>query len=111
PRFGGRKAPSVRRGWIAGEAGGRQMVEVEVLMARDELDALIDELAAVQQAVESGAGDARDLIEIGTAAAAGETAFLADDRGSLTFAEHLSRRRGLPPPRPDSLLHLTQTDL
>lgn len=111
PRFGGRKAPSVRRGWIAEEVQGRRLVEVEVLMSRDELDALIDEISTVLQAVEQGVGDVGELIRIGTAAAAGESAFLAEDRGSLTLAEHLSRRRGLPPPSPDSLLQQTQADL
>lgn len=111
PRFGGRKAPSVRRGWIAESLGGVRLVEVEVLMSREELDALIEELATVLRAVEQGAGDVNDLIRIGTAAASGETAFLAQDRGHLTFAEHLSRRRGLPPPRPDSLLQQTQADI
>jgi hypothetical protein len=52
-----------------------------------------------------------DLLRIGTAAAAGETAFLAADRGGQTFADHLRRRQGLPPARPDSLLRRTQADL
>ncbi len=111
PRFGGRKAPSVRRGWIAEQIDGERLVNVEVLMTRDELDALIDELATVQRAAESSASELRDLIQIGTAAAVGETAFLAADRGELTFAQHLARRRGLPPPPPDSLLNQNQSDL
>jgi len=111
PRADGRKAPSVRRGWVAESIGGRALVTVEILMSRAELTALIDELSQLQQA---SAGTARDLVEllqIGTAAASGETSFLAADRGSRTFADHLRRRQGLPPPRPGSLLGRSQADL
>jgi hypothetical protein len=111
PRSGGRKAPSVRRGWIAESRDGVPLVTVEILMSRDELDALIGELLAVQQAAAESVGTLADLLQIGTAAASGESAFLTSDRGSLTFAEHLRRRQGLPPPRPDSLLRTTQADL
>jgi hypothetical protein len=111
PRAGGRKAPSVRRGWIAERLGDRAMVRVEVLMSRAELETLIGELLAVQQAAQGTARSREELLRIGTAAAAGETAFLAADRGSLTFAEHLRRRQGLPPARPDSVLRATQADL
>jgi hypothetical protein len=111
PRAGGRKAPSVRRGWIAEMRDGRRLVAVEVLMARDELNVLIDELSQLQQAAQGTARDLSDLIRIGTAAAAGETGFLAADRGTRTFADHLRRRQGLPPARPDSLLRRTQSDL
>jgi hypothetical protein len=111
PRSSGRKAPSVRRGWIAERRDGARLVTVEVLMSRDELDALIGELLTVQQAAGSTAGGLAELLQIGTAAASGESAFLAADRGGLTFAEHLRRRQGLPPPRSDSLLRTTQADL
>lgn len=111
PRLNGRKAPSVRRGWLAERVGGEQMVRVEVLMSRDELDLLIAELGALQRAVQGGARDLSDLLRIGTAAASGETSFLAVDRGGRTFAEHLRRRQGLPPAREDSLLRRSQADL
>jgi hypothetical protein len=111
PRAGGRKAPSLRRGWIAERWAGVPLVTVEVLLARDELGVLIDELTQLQQAAQGTAADLADLLRIGNAAASGETAFLAADRGNQTFADHLRRRQGLPPARPDSLLHRTQADL
>lgn len=111
PRLDGRKAPSVRKGWIAERMGGSTMVQVNVLMTREELDALISELLAVQQAAQGTARTLDDLLRIGTAAAAGETAFLAADRGTTSFAEHLRRRQGIPPARPDSLLRTTQRDI
>jgi len=111
PRVNGRKAPSVRRGWIAAEVNHHPLVSVEILMSRDELRALIDELTRLQQAASGTARDLAELLEAGTAAAAGETSFLAADRGSRTFADHLARRGGLPPPRPGSLLARTQADL
>jgi hypothetical protein len=109
PRFQGRKAPSIRRGWIAESLKGRPLVTPGVLMNRDELEVLIDELEAFEQAAE-GARDLNELRAIGTAAAAGDTAFLAVDRGGRTFAEHL-QRQGFPPPRRGSLLGRTQADL
>jgi hypothetical protein len=111
PRFDGRKAPSVRRGWIADSIDGKPMVAVEILMSSDELRTLIGELTQLQQAASGTARDLSELIQIGTAAASGETSFLAADRGSRTFAEHLRRRQGLPPARPGSLLARSQTDL
>ena len=111
PRFDGRKAPSVRRGWIADSIEGRPMVAVEILMSSDELMALIGELTQLQQAASGTARDLSELLQIGTAAASGETSFLAADRGSKTFAEHLRRRQGLPPSRPGSLLARSQADL
>ncbi len=111
PRAGGQKAPSVRRGWIAAEVAGKPLVTVDILMARDELKALIDELTRLQAAASGAPRDLADLLEAGTAAAAGETSFLAADRGSRTFADHLRRRGGLPPPRPGSLLARSQADL
>jgi hypothetical protein len=111
PRFQGKKAPSVRIGWIAEENEGKLMVSVATLMSRPELGSLIDELTQLQQAAQGTAHDLADLAEIGTAAATGEAGFLAADRGTQTFAEHLRRRQGLPPARPDSLLHRTQADL
>jgi hypothetical protein len=111
PRAGGRKAPSLRRGWIAERIGGAPLVTVEVLLARDELGVLIDELTQLQQAAQGTAGDLADLLRIGNAAASGETAFLAADRGTQTFADHLRRRQGLPPARAESLLHRTQAEL
>jgi hypothetical protein len=111
PRFQGRKAPSVRKGWIARSIGDTPLVSVEILMSRAELDALIEELTALQQAAHGNAQDVKELLRIGTAAASGETAFLAADRGDETFAEHLRRRQGLPAARPESLLRRTQTDL
>jgi hypothetical protein len=111
PRHNGRKAPSVRLGWIAERWGSAPLVTVEVLMSRAELDRLIAELSAFQQAAQENARDLADLLRIGTAAASGETAFLAVDRGDQTFADHLRRRQGLPPARPDSLLHRSQADL
>jgi hypothetical protein len=111
PRAGGRKAPSLRRGWIAERREGVPLVTVEVLLARDELGVLIDELTQLQQAAQGTAVDLADLLRIGNAAASGETAFLAADRGTQTFADHLRRRQGLPPARADSLLHRTQAEL
>ena len=111
PRFDGRKAPSVRRGWIAESIAGKPMVTVEILMSRDELKTLIDELTQLQQAASGTAHDLSELLQIGTAAASGETSFLAADRGSRTFADHLRRRQGLPPARPGSLLARSQSDL
>jgi len=111
PRFEGRKAPSVRRGWVPEEVDGKAMVTVEMLMSRAELTALIDELTQLQQAASGTARDLVELLQIGTAAASGETSFLAADRGSRTFADHLRRRQGLPPPRPGSLLGRSQGDL
>ncbi len=111
PRFNGRKAPSVRRGWIAERKGGAPLVTVEVLMSRAELDLLIAELTQLQQAAQGTARDLTDLLRIGNAAATGETGFLAADRGSQTFADHLRHRQGLPPARPDSLLQRSQADL
>lgn len=111
PRRDGRKAPSVRRGWIAARQDGHPLVSVEVLMSRTELDVLIGELVQLQQAAQGTAGDLTDLLRIGTAAAAGETGFLSVDRGEQTFADHLRRRQGLPPARPDSLLRRSQSDL
>ena len=110
PRLNGRKAPSIRRGWVAERMGGAKQVTVEILMARDELDALIAELAALQQAASGSAADLADLLAIGNAAATGETSFLGSDRGSQTFADHLRRRRQLPA-RPNSLLDRSQSDL
>ncbi len=110
PRFNGRKAPSIRRGFLAERMGGARQVTVEILMTRGELDALIAELAALQQAASGSAADLSELLAIGTAAATGETSFLATDRGAQTFADHLRRRRQLPA-RPDSLLDRTQSDL
>ncbi|HWE36996.1 MAG TPA: vWA domain-containing protein [Isosphaeraceae bacterium] len=111
PQLDGVRAPSVRRGWIAEKVNGVPLVSLEVLMSKAELDALINELLQLQQAAQGTARDLADLLRIGTAAAAGETAFLAADRGSLTFADYLRRRQGLPPARPDSLLRRTQSDL
>ena len=111
PRFDGRKAPSIRRGWIAEAIEGKPLVAVEILMSSDELRALIGELTQLQQAASGTARDLSELIQIGTAAASGETSFLAADRGSRTFAEHLRRRQGLPPARPGSLLARSQADL
>ncbi|SIO64723.1 von Willebrand factor type A domain-containing protein [Singulisphaera sp. GP187] len=111
PRFQGRKAPSVRIGWIAEQRDGQALVSVETLMSRQELGALIDELTQLQLAAQGTARDLAELAEIGTAAAAGEASFLATDRGTQTFADHLRRRQGLPPARPESLLHRTQADL
>jgi hypothetical protein len=109
PRFQGQKAPSIRVGWVAGELSGKRMVTTGVLMTHEELGVLIDELEAFEQAAE-GARDISELRRIGMAAAAGETAFLAVDRGNQTLAQHLERQ-GFPPPRKGSLLGRTQADL
>ena len=111
PRRGDRKAPSVRRGWIAERIGKAPLVTVETLMTRAELDGLISELTQLQQATRGASRDLADLLQIGTAAAAGESSFLAADRGTRTFADHLHRRAGLPPARPDGLLGRSQSDL
>ena len=111
PRFHGRKAPSVRLGWIAERHDGALMVTVELLMSRAELTILIDELTQLQIAAQGSARDLSDLLRIGNAAAAGEAGFLAVDRGAQTFADHLRRRQVLPPSRPDSLLRRSQSDL
>ncbi len=55
PRFNGRKAPSIRRGWVARTAGSAEQLNVDILMARDEVDALIAEFAALQQATAASA--------------------------------------------------------
>ena len=111
PRLNGRKAPSIRRGWVAAKVGESTLVDVEILMSRDELKLLIAELTQLQQAASGTARDLSDLIQIGTAAASGESSFLAADRGTRTFAEHLRRRQGLPPAQPGSLLARSQSDL
>jgi von Willebrand factor type A domain len=111
PRFDGRKAPSVRRGWIAETIDSHPLVAVEILMAPGELKTLIAELTQLQQAASGTARDLSELLQIGNAAASGETSFLAADRGSRTFADHLRRRQGLPPARPGSLLSRSQADL
>jgi hypothetical protein len=111
PRDDLRRAPGVRRGWIAENQDGHPMVRLELLLSRPELDRLITELLGMQQAIDSGARDLSDLLRVGAAAAVGESSFLATDRGRLTFADHLRRLQGLPPGRPDSLLRRTQMDL
>ncbi len=111
PRLNGRKAPSVRKGWIAETIDNHPMVAIEILMSPAELKTLIAELTQLQQAASGTARDLGELLQIGNAAASGETSFLAADRGSRTFAEHLRRRQGLPPPRPGSLLARSQSDL
>jgi hypothetical protein len=109
PRFEDQKAPSVRIGWIAERMRQRPVVTVEILMTKAELKVLIDELTAFQQAAQS-AHNLDELRRLGTAAAAGETAFLATDRGERTFADHLERQ-GFPPARTNSLLRRKQGDL
>jgi hypothetical protein len=111
PRFDGRKAPSVRRGWVADSIDGKPMVEVDILMSKPELDTLIDELTRLQQAASGTARDLAELIQIGRSAASGETSFLDRDRGKKTFAEHLRSRQELPQARPGSLLARSQSDL
>lgn len=111
PRFNGRKAPSVRKGWIAETRGEKPQVSVEILMSRDELGQLIGELSQLQQATQGTAREIGDLLRIGNAAMTGESGFLASDRGLGTFADHLRQRREFPPARADSLFRRTQTDL
>jgi len=111
PRYQGRKAPSVRTGWIAEQREGKPLVTVEVLVSRPELETLISELTQFQIAAQGTSRDLLELTQIGTAAAAGEETFLSMDRGNETFAEHLRKRQGLPPARPDGLLSRTQADL
>ncbi len=111
PRFEGRKAPSVRKGWIAAQWRGVPLVELELLMSRQELALLIQELTELQRAVQGTTRDLTELLRIGNAAVAGETTFLSVDRGDQTIAEHMRRRRELPPPRSESLLRRSQTDL
>jgi hypothetical protein len=111
PRSNGLKAPSVRKGWIAEKVDNHPMVAVEILMSPAELKTLIAELTQFQQAASGRARDLSELLQIGNAAASGETSFLAADRGSRTFADHLRRRQGLPPARPGSLLSRSQADL
>ncbi len=108
PRFNGRKAPSIRRGWVAEQLNGAEQIEVEILMTRDELGALIAELAALQQALGASVAESSEIFAIGKTA--GESSFLAADRASETFADHLRRRFGLPI-RPKGLLDRTQSDL
>jgi hypothetical protein len=108
---GGKKAPTLRRGWIAQRQGGSDLVTLQMLLSLDELDVLISELTSLQQAARGDATELSNLLEVGNAAASGETSFLAKDRGRQTFAEHLRRREGVAPARPDSLLLRTQTDL
>ncbi len=101
PRFQGRKAPSVRIGWIAEQLNGEALISIETLMSREEVGTLIDELTQLQLAAQGTARDLADLAEIGTAAAAGpESSFLAVDRGPQAFGDHLRRREGLPPRGP-----------
>ncbi len=111
PKFAGKKAPSVRKGWVAQGRDGKPMITLEVLMSRDELDLTIRELAQLQSAISSDSRDLSDLLKIGTAVTSGEMSFLAVDRGGQTFAEHIRRRQGLPPARSSSLLARSQADL
>jgi len=111
PRLDGRKVPSVRRGWIAARVGGASMIALEVLMAREEIDGLIAELDAFARASRSEATGPAELARVAEAAAAGESSFLATDRGTETFSDHLRRRRGLPPGRPDGLLARSRDEL
>jgi hypothetical protein len=104
PRFNGRKAPSIRRGWIAERGVGGKQLDVGLLMARDEVDALIAEFAALQQAASGSATAVADL------RAVGGDSFFAEDRGPQTFADYLRRHRHLPI-RADSLLERAQSDL
>lgn len=110
PRAGGVRAPSLRRGWIAEQWGSDRLVSLGVLMSRPEVDRLVHEYLGVQVATQAAPEEVARLIEIGTAAAAGETAFLEGDRGDLTFDEHLRRWHGLPPGRSDSLLRRSRQD-
>jgi hypothetical protein len=96
---------------VAERLDGQPLVTVEILMSHDELTTLIEELGQLQQAASGTPRDLAELLQIGTAAASGETSFLAADRGAITFADHLRRRQGLPPARPDSLLRRSQADL
>ncbi len=100
-----------RIGWIAETIDHHPMVAVEILMSPAELKTLIAELTQLQQAASGTSRDLSELLQIGNAAATGETSFLAADRGSRTFADHLRRRQGLPPSKPGSLLARSQADL
>ena len=110
PSHLGERAPSIRRGWIAETIEDDQLVTVEVLMNRAELDALIADLVRIQQLVQSDADATVELGRIGDAAASGESAFL-DSGGGRTFAEGLRGARGLPPAPPESLLQRSATDV
>ena len=105
PRLDGRKAPSIRRGWLAERVGDAPIVTVEILLGRDGLDIAVAELSALQEA---NGGDARDLEEMSRQVPA--SSFFAEDRGPLTGSAHLARRLGLPPGRPEGLLARTQAE-
>jgi len=68
-------------------------------------------LTQLQQAASGTARDLSELLQIGTAAAAGETLVPRRGPGNRTFADHLRRRQGLPPARADSLLRRSQSDI
>ena len=110
-RFEGKKAPTLRQGWIARRLDNADLVTLEMLLSRDELDTLIGEFSALQQAARGSADDLGKLLEAGTAAASGETSFLSQDRGKQTFADHLKRRQGVAPAGSNSVLNLSRTDL
>ncbi len=115
PRTRGRKAPSVRRGWLPQAVGERAMVTTDLLLSKAELLILLEELARLQQVATGAEADREELLRIGTAAASGETAFLGSDRSGESIAQILKRRAELPDSGPQSLLRrgldeLSQSD-
>src|SRR5262249_3631642 len=107
---GTRPPPTVERGWVALRKEDEELVRLELLMSREELDRLIDDLRRFHQAILSDVTRPEDLIGMLGASASGERGFLDRDRGDETFADYLARR-GLPPARPGSLLRRRQADL
>lgn len=103
-------APRVERGWIAREKNGRPLVSLELLMSREELDRLIDDLRGFHQAILSDAATPAELIRTLSSSASGDRGFLDRDRGNETFADYLLKQ-GLPPSKPGSLLRRRQLDL
>lgn len=110
-REGGQRAPAiVERGWVAQRHGDEELVRLELLMSRAELDRLIEDLRDFHRAILSEATSLTELIGMLASTTSGERGFLDRNRGSETFADYLSRQ-GLPPARAESPLRRRQTDL
>jgi len=84
-----RRTPSLKSGWLAERIGDTPFVTVEVLLARDEVDALIRILSQRPR-------DPGELRAIVNAAVAGELDHLAIDLQALSVADQLRRSRGFP---------------
>lgn len=89
PKRTHRRTPSLKSGWLAERIGDTPFVTVEVLLARDEVDALIRILSQRPR-------DPGELRAIVNAAVAGELDHLAIDLQALSVADQLRRSRGFP---------------